>query len=569
MAQTQIGALRITLGMDSAAFEKGARQAQASMQRMSKQMQAASAAVAAAATAAVAALGMAVKGTLQHADQMGKMAQSTGIAVEELSKLKYVAEMSGSSLEGLSTGLRRLSTSILQVSQGAGGEAAKAFQALGINVKAADGSLKDSSAVLSEVAGKFAAMPDGVQKTALAVQLFGRSGAELIPMLNAGADGIDRMKNRAEELGLVIDQKTARAAERFNDNIADMQAIGGGLVTLITGELAPAFDKVSGDMVGAAKMGNVFRQVAEWIGKEVRHLIAGFYELVGAVRAAGIAMQSFKAWGVNIASLDLGAAGQSLREGMGEAFEAFYRHKKQADELRKGIVAIGTDGTAALKPLKIELDKLAGSGGGGGKRNGGAAGTADAVRSIGTSARAATPELQGLARATESMREMGSQIESTLGSAFEGLVTRSEGLREALQGILSDLSRMAAQSAFKSLFGAVTGALGGGAVGAPMAINKYAGAFANGGSFKVGGAGGIDSQLVAFHASPSEMVDIRKPGQDAGRNAFAPVYHIDARGADVGAVQRIEAALAQRDRDFDRRVTKTMIELRRRSASGF
>lgn len=67
----------------------------------------------------------------------------------------------------------------------------------------------------------------------------------------------------------------------------------------------------------------------------------------------------------------------------------------------------------------------------------------------------------------------------------------------------------------------------------------------------MGGAGGIDSQLVAFRASPNERVSITKPGQDmGGRASYAPVYNIDARGADAAAVARLERGLAERDRKF-------------------
>lgn len=68
--------------------------------------------------------------------------------------------------------------------------------------------------------------------------------------------------------------------------------------------------------------------------------------------------------------------------------------------------------------------------------------------------------------------------------------------------------------------------------------------FATGGSFTVGGSGGTDSQLVAFKASPGEQVTISPPGGGMGAT-IAPVYNIDARGADAGAEQRIRAAMQE------------------------
>jgi hypothetical protein len=78
--------------------------------------------------------------------------------------------------------------------------------------------------------------------------------------------------------------------------------------------------------------------------------------------------------------------------------------------------------------------------------------------------------------------------------------------------------------------------------------------FERGGTIMPGGAGGVDSQVVAFRKSPNERVDITKPGQRGGGASYAPVYHIDARGADAGAVARIERALGERDRTEAKRV---------------
>lgn len=105
----------------------------------------------------------------------------------------------------------------------------------------------------------------------------------------------------------------------------------------------------------------------------------------------------------------------------------------------------------------------------------------------------------------------------------------------------------------------VAGAAGGGlrgdaATAAVMALTGGLMGFANGGQFDVGGAGGIDSQIVAFRATPNETVSITKPGQGIEAKpsiVYAP--NIDARGADQAAVQRLEAALMQDRANFEAR----------------
>lgn len=90
--------------------------------------------------------------------------------------------------------------------------------------------------------------------------------------------------------------------------------------------------------------------------------------------------------------------------------------------------------------------------------------------------------------------------------------------------------------------------------------------FANGGSFTVGGGGGTDSQLVAFRATPNERVTITRPDQSGGSTgvavSFAPV--IDARGADNGAVARLQEALRRAQAEFEPRVLDTLRVARQR-----
>ena len=101
--------------------------------------------------------------------------------------------------------------------------AGDAFGKLGINVKNADGSTKSFSALLLETADRFKVMPEGAEKTALAMELFGRSGKDLLPVLNLGKDGIEQMMKRADELGLTLNQKTIGAVNRFITSQKDLK----------------------------------------------------------------------------------------------------------------------------------------------------------------------------------------------------------------------------------------------------------------------------------------------------------------------------------------------------------
>lgn len=200
------------------------------------------------------------KAQIDLADSTGKMAQKVGISVEELSKLQYAAQLADVDTAQLQTGLVKLSKGMVEAANGTG-QARNAFAALGINIKNSDGSLKSSGAVLTEVAGKFAQYEDGANKTALAVQLFGKSGAELIPLLNAGAEGIKQSADELERFGGVITTKAAQNAELFNDNLTRLSTVASALGKDIANEVMPYLNQLSTEFLVARSNGLGFMEM--------------------------------------------------------------------------------------------------------------------------------------------------------------------------------------------------------------------------------------------------------------------------------------------------------------------
>lgn len=229
------------LRLDTTQFSKGIRGVAGTLK-----------AVGAAMTATSAGVALAIRGQLNAADEMSKSAQRLGVPIETLSKLRHAANMSGVGVEQLSVGLKTMSR---QMAEAAGGSKAalKIFDDLGVSAMNADGSLRSTEQVMSDVAESLSKMPDGAQKTALAMKLFGESGAALIPMLNGGASGLEAMMKEAESLGIVFDAKTGKAAENFNDNISRLKASLTGLVIQLAAALAPTLETISAKAVEMTK----------------------------------------------------------------------------------------------------------------------------------------------------------------------------------------------------------------------------------------------------------------------------------------------------------------------------
>ena len=204
------------------------------------------------------------KSAIDLADDMRDLSQRTGVGVETLGRFKVAAELSGSSLEGVAKGLTFLNKNMVAAASGAEGAAA-AFKTIGVATTEADGSLRSADKVFLDIADRFAQLKDGPEKAALAIKVFGKAGAELIPILNLGSKEIQRF-------GLGIGPDFANKADAFNDSLGLMKA----QVTVLSVQIGSALLPVLSALV---------RVVADGIGF-VSNLATEFYKAIGG--AAGL-----------------------------------------------------------------------------------------------------------------------------------------------------------------------------------------------------------------------------------------------------------------------------------------
>ncbi|RZL51312.1 MAG: phage tail protein, partial [Variovorax sp.] len=162
------------------------------------------------------------KGLIDVLDGLDEMSEKTGVSVEKLSELRYAGETSGTSLEALSSGFSKLSK-LMGEAAGGGKEAQSVFQALGVEFKNTDGTLRKQEDVLGDVADKFAGYEDGAGKAALAHKAFGKSGADMLGLLNLGKKGIEDLRLEAQQLGAIYAGDLANDAATFNDNLKKLE----------------------------------------------------------------------------------------------------------------------------------------------------------------------------------------------------------------------------------------------------------------------------------------------------------------------------------------------------------
>ena len=219
----------------------------------------------------------------EAADAMGKLAQRTGLPIEQVQKLGYAANIADVSQQSLTVGLDKLAKNAALAAKGTG-EQADAFAALGVKVTDANGHLRPTQDLLGDLAEKFASAKDGPEKAAAAMAVFGKSGADLIPFLNEGRDGIAKLGAEAESFGFILSKETAEGAAQFADDVKRLRAASGGLQTLLAAELAPTLDFITRQLVDGAKQGGALRGVIDTLG-------SGFKVVAASAEAAGTAFQ--------------------------------------------------------------------------------------------------------------------------------------------------------------------------------------------------------------------------------------------------------------------------------------
>jgi hypothetical protein len=187
-------------------------------------------------TAAATAFSALIVSTSNAADSIDKMSQRMGISTTSLQELQFAASQSGVDISQLEAASRNLAQRLPELVSG-NNEASRAFASLNISVRETDGTLRSSGAIFEDAIVAIAGIEDASVRSATAIRVFGENGQALAPLLNSGAQGIDDLRARANELGLVLDNETIVGFVQFGDALAEVR----GAFTGLRNDIATAF----------------------------------------------------------------------------------------------------------------------------------------------------------------------------------------------------------------------------------------------------------------------------------------------------------------------------------------
>ncbi|TVQ33877.1 MAG: phage tail tape measure protein [Phycisphaeraceae bacterium] len=258
----------------------GLRRAQRRLRAFGAGVRAVGTRLVAAGGAALAAFAPMVRVFARAGDELDKMSRRTGISVESLSELGFAAEQSGADLGTLEKGVRTLQRSIIDLERGLSTQT-DAFSALGLSIN----DLRDLAPEeqFKLVAERLSNIEDPTRRAAVAMQILGRAGSQLLPLMQEGARGIEAMQEEARRLGLTISTETARDAARFTDAMNILRRVLRITAVAIGAALAPALEALVERVTRIAVVTN------DWI-RQNRQLIVTAAKIAVGVVAVGAAL---------------------------------------------------------------------------------------------------------------------------------------------------------------------------------------------------------------------------------------------------------------------------------------
>ena len=285
-------------------------------------------------SALVAGLGAIVKKSIDAGDELFNLQAKTGIAANTLIGIGNAAKLADVDLGALGKGLTKLNVNLVKAAEG-NEDLGRKFKALGVSVKDSNGQVVPADKALKQIADRFADMPDGAQKAAAAVALFGKSGADLIPLLNEGAASMEKFTYK-------IGEDFAARSDLFNDTITEFGIKTQGFGLELTDALLPALQsilEVFGDLFNTEQdwtalfsvITTGLRLVATFVYATIKLVDQWIKTIVFSFDAVGKALKG-----------DFAGAGKAISDGVGSGIE---QAKRDFAEIQKIFTDSPTPGT--------------------------------------------------------------------------------------------------------------------------------------------------------------------------------------------------------------------------------
>lgn len=269
-----------------------------------------------------------VQSSINAADNLKDLSAQTGITVEVLGGLGFAASQSGGSLESIAGAAGKLNKTLAEAASGSR-QALEPFQLLGISIQDAAGQTVTADEAIARIAERFAAFADGPQKSALALRLFGKSGADIIPLLNDGGAALRENIAYYQRFSGVTSEVAAQA-DQFNDTMGKIRLISGAVGTTLAAQLLPTMQRLADALLGAKEESAGLEIAAQALGGALKAVTLVAYSLATGLTVSIDQMAALGAGMAAVAKGDLsgaiaiGRAAAEQREEAGRSVRAMF-----------------------------------------------------------------------------------------------------------------------------------------------------------------------------------------------------------------------------------------------------
>lgn len=222
----------------------------------------------------------------EAADQIDDTAEFLGMSREALQEWRFAASQNGLEAERLTAALQKLAASQEAADQG-GKKQVKAFRDLGVAYKDTHGNARELGDILPEVADGFARLADS-DKARVAIDLFGRQGMRLIPLLSQGSEGLKEYREQMAALGGGFTDKAVKDAGAYRDALARLEFAWTSLKTKAIGPLLPLLERGVDWFSRAVGWVSRLSESLEWVTKKTNLFEGGLAVLWWRMRSLGM-----------------------------------------------------------------------------------------------------------------------------------------------------------------------------------------------------------------------------------------------------------------------------------------
>jgi TP901 family phage tail tape measure protein len=363
------GGVFVEIGADPAKFFAALKGVNKSIASVGKSMQSAGTKMAALGAGVVGPIFASAAAFANVGSALNDMSARTGVATESLSVLQFAAEQTGTDMGGVETALKKMQKAIFAAGNGSK-EAAEALAMVGLSAGDLAGLSADQQ--IGKIADGLMAIQDPGTRAAVAMQIFGKSGTDILPMLEGGSAGMAAFAAEAKRLGLVMDSETAAKADALGDAMDAVKSSMKMAFIQVGSAVAPILTQLAqGLAIVAANVGKFISENQAFVVSVLKGGAALFaagtaitgvgYSLQGLSGGIGLVLKGFGLFSALASPVLLVAAG------IGAAVFALYKFKDQigaalgpvASLVQQAAGAIGEGFGPAISDGIVVLNDLA------------------------------------------------------------------------------------------------------------------------------------------------------------------------------------------------------------------